>query len=72
MGRKGRDYFLEHFTFEKTTESLCLWTRNPQHAPDWDKPNPLEHHQTVQVEEDTKPERTWWSKLYGSKKPDQV
>lgn len=67
MGRKGRDYFLEHFTFEKTTQSLRLWARNPQHAPDWDRPNPLENSQTGQTERETKTEKSWWNKLYGKR-----
>jgi len=55
LGGNGRRHFEEHFTTSEATRPMWLWARNPTHAPDWDKPKPLQ-------EEGPKNEKPkpWW------------
>ena len=60
MGKRGRIYFQEHFTFREATRPMWTWARHPTHAPDWDKPKPFE---------EAPPRKRWWQKWPGALNP---
>lgn len=42
IGQRGKQYVLNHWTIEKTTEAVQAWAKNPTHAPDWKSPQPIQ------------------------------